>query len=61
MNILHADAILGGSKQKREEMVMPVIASLLIFSYVGTQIVVYACSYISVLCFYRASSLKNVA
>jgi len=36
MNILHADAVLGGFKQKREEMVMPVIASILILSYVGT-------------------------
>jgi hypothetical protein len=35
MNILHADAILGGFKQKREEMMMPVIASNLILSYVG--------------------------
>jgi hypothetical protein len=36
MNILHADAILGGFRQKREEMVIPVLASILILSYVGT-------------------------
>jgi len=36
MNILHADAVVGGFKQKREEMVMPVLASILILSYVGT-------------------------
>jgi len=35
MNILHADSILGTFKQKREEMVMSVLASVLILSYVG--------------------------
>jgi len=36
MNILHGDAILGGFEQKREEMVMPLLASILILSYVET-------------------------
>jgi hypothetical protein len=35
MNILHADAILGGFKQKIEETVMHVLALILIHSYVG--------------------------
>jgi len=58
MNILHADAILGGFKQKREEMVMPLLASILILSCVGTAgCGIHVCSYIRVLCFYTASSL----
>jgi hypothetical protein len=35
MNILHVDSILGAFKQKRAEMALPVLASILILSYVG--------------------------